>query len=102
MSKHLSTKRLLSALERKGLISVQQASRLYANRVKLIQQFERRRSKQDAVAVNEERDKPFLFIDTIVALNIKRNDNPSKTLDEDTIFRRLRMNGTFLSSRLIR
>ncbi len=89
MSDQLSAKRILSALEKKGLLSLQNARALYSDRIKLVQQFERRRNKQDSGGYNENRDKPFLFIDTIVSLNIKRSDNPSKTLDEDTIFQTL-------------
>jgi len=85
----LSDKRLLSTLEKKGLISFQQARDLYTNRAKLIQQFERRRSKQDVAAFNEKRDTPFLFLNTLVALNIKRKDDSLKILDEDTIFQAL-------------
>jgi general secretion pathway protein E len=86
VSEPLSIKHLLSALERKGLISFERARDLYTSREKLVQQFERRRSKENPSGLNAERDKSFVFIDTIVALNIKREDNPSKTLDEDVIF----------------
>ena len=86
MEDQLSAKRLLSALEKKGLISLQQARDLYANRLELLKQVEKRRAKQGGLAINENRDRPFFFIDAIVSLNLKRNDNPSKTLDEDTIY----------------
>lgn len=89
MSEQLSEKRLLSALEKKGLISFQQARDLYSNRLELIKQFERRADKQGKAVFNENRDKPFMFIDVIAALNLKREDDPSKTLDEDTIFQTL-------------
>jgi len=84
-----SPKYLLSVIEKKGLISIQQARELYANRLKLIQQFERRRNKQGGNNTNEKRDQPFLFIDTVVAQNIKRKDSPSKILDEDIIYQTL-------------
>lgn len=89
MEDQLSAKRLLSALEKKGLISLQQARDLYANRLELLKSVERRRAKQGGVAVNENRDRPFFLIDAIVSLNLKRNDNPSKTLDEDTVYKAL-------------
>ena len=89
MSDQLSEKRLLSGLEKKGLISFQQARDLYGNRFELIKQLELRRTKKGEAAFSENRDKPFLFIDAIVALNLKRKDDPSKTLDEDTIFQTL-------------
>lgn len=89
MSDQLSAKRLLSALEKKGVISFPQARDLYGQRFELIKQFERRRVNHDENEFIEKRDKPFIFIDTIVALNLKRNDDPSKTLDEDTIFQTL-------------
>jgi general secretion pathway protein E len=85
----LSAKRLLSALEKKGLISLQKARDLYANRLELLKQVERRRAKQGVGAVNENHDRPFFLIDAIVSLNLKRNDNPSKTLDEDTVYKAL-------------
>ena len=89
MSDQLSEKRLLSVLEKKGLISFPQARDLYDRRFELIKQFERRRVKRGGTAFNENRDKPFIFIDTLVALNLKRKDDSSKTLDEDTIFQTL-------------
>jgi general secretion pathway protein E len=89
VSDQLSEKRLLSTLEKKGLISFQHARDLYGNRFELIKQFERRRVKQGETDFIENRDKPFIFIDTIVALNLKRKDDPSKMLDEDTIFQAL-------------
>ena len=85
----MSEKRLLSALEKKGLISFPQARDLYGQRFELIKQFERRRANQDETAFIEKRDNPFIFIDTIVALNLKRKDDPSKILDEDTLFQTL-------------
>ncbi|BBO79147.1 secretion pathway ATPase [Desulfosarcina widdelii] len=89
MIEQWSPKYLLSVIEKKGLISIQQARELYANRTKLIQQFERRRDKQGGNNFNEKRDQPFLFIDTVVAQNIKREDSPSKILDEDIIYQTL-------------
>ena len=89
MEDQLSAKRLLSALEKKGLISLQQARDLYANRFELLKHVERRRAKQGGGAVNENHDRPFSLIDAIVSLNLKRNDNPSKTLDEDTVYKTL-------------
>jgi general secretion pathway protein E len=85
----LSAKRLLSALEKKGLISLQQARDLYANRLELLKQVERRRAKHGGGAVNESHDSPFFLIDAIVSLNLKRSDKPSKTLDEDTVYKTL-------------
>ncbi|MGA6926853.1 MAG: GspE/PulE family protein, partial [Desulfosarcina sp.] len=55
----------------------------------LVKRFERQRSKQGDVPVNDDRDGPFLLIDAIVFLNLKRKDDPSKTLDEDTVFKAL-------------
>ncbi len=89
MSEHLSEKSLLTALEKKGLISFQQARDLYAKRFELVKLLERRRTKQGEAALNADRDKPFFFIDAIVALNLKRKDDPAKILDEDTIFQTL-------------
>lgn len=89
MSDQLSEKRILTALEKKGLISFQQARDFYGNRFDLVKQFERRRAKQTEAVFNEKRDRPFVFIDALVALNLKRRDDPSKTLDEDTIFQTL-------------
>jgi general secretion pathway protein E len=85
----LSAKRLLSTLEKKGLISFQQARDLYANRLELVKQHDRRLAKQGGGAASENRNNPFLIFDAIVALNLKRKDDPSKTLDEDTIFKTL-------------
>ena len=89
MEDQLSAKHLLSALEKKGLISLQQARDLYANRLELLKQVERSRAKQFGAAINENRDRPFFLIDAIVSLNLKRKDNPTKTLDEDTIYKTL-------------
>ena len=89
MEDQLSAKRLLSALEKKGLISLQQARDLYANRLELLKQVERRRAKHGGGAVNESHDSPFFLIDAIVSLNLKRSDKPSKTLDEDTVYKTL-------------
>jgi general secretion pathway protein E len=89
VSDQLSEKRILTALEKKGLISFQQARDFYGNRFDLVKQFERRRAKQTEAVFNEKRDRPFVFIDALVALNLKRRDDPSKTLDEDTIFQTL-------------
>ncbi len=89
MSDQLSEKHLLSALEKKGVISFPQARDLYGHRFELIKKFERRRVNHDETEFIEKRDKPFIFIDTLVALNLKRRDDPSKTLDEDTIFQTL-------------
>ena len=86
MSHELSEKRLLSVLEKKGLMSFQQARDLYGNRSELIKQFERRRAKLGENGNYGYRDKMFLFIDALVALNLKREDDPLKTLDEDTIY----------------
>jgi general secretion pathway protein E len=97
----LSAKRLLSTLEKKGLISFQQARDLYANRLELVKQFDRRRAKQGGGAASENRNNPFLIFDAIVALNLKRKDDPSKTLDEDTIFQTLAEAGAFLLSKSI-
>ncbi|BBO72393.1 type II secretion system protein E [Desulfosarcina alkanivorans] len=88
MDERLSAKRLLSALEQNGLISFQQARDLYANRSDLVKQVNLRRSKQERVD-GFDQNHPFLIFDAIVALNLKRNDDPSKTLDEDTIFKTL-------------
>ena len=89
MSDQRSGKRLFSALEKKGLISFRQARDLYGNRVELIKQHERRRTKPGGVDFNEKQDKLFILIDAIVALNVTRKDDPSKTLDEDTIYETL-------------
>ena len=89
MTEQLSDKHLLTVLEKKGLISFKQARALYVNRSKLIQQYQRRRDKNKGTSFDEKRDTPFLFIDTVVAQNLKREDNPSKTLDEDIIFQTL-------------
>ena len=86
MTEQLSDKHLLTTLEKKGLISFQQAKALYVNRAKLVTQYLRRLDKNKGSGFDEKRDKPFLLIDTIVAQNLKRDDNPSKTLDEDSIF----------------
>ncbi|MFO7715031.1 GspE/PulE family protein [Desulfosarcina sp.] len=89
MSEQLSEKRILAALEKKGLITFQQARDLYGNRFEVVKQFERRRPKQSDVDFNANRDRPFVFIDALVALNLKRKDDPCKTLDEDTVFQTL-------------
>ncbi len=89
MTEQLSDKRLLTALEKKGLLSLPLAKKLYAGRSKLIQQYQRRRDNNQVVPMDEKRDQSFLFIDAIVAQNLKREDNPSKTLDEDLIFQTL-------------
>jgi general secretion pathway protein E len=84
-----SPKYLLSAIEKKGLISLRQAKELYADQKRLIQQFEQRRKKQGGNNCNEKRDQPFIFIDAVVAQNIERKDSPSKILDEDIIYQTL-------------
>jgi general secretion pathway protein E len=89
MEDRLSAKRLLSALEKKGLISFQQARDLYANRSELVKKFDRRRAKPGGDAASENGNNPFLIFDAIVALNLKRKDDPSKILDEDTVFKTL-------------
>jgi general secretion pathway protein E len=89
MDDRLSAKRLLSALEKKGLISFQQARDLYANRSELVKKFDRRRTKPGGDAASENGNNPFLIFDAIVALNLKRKDDPSKILDEDTVFKTL-------------
>ena len=61
LSDPFSAKRILSALERKGVLSLQQARDIYAGRFKLMQQFERRRSREDTAGNNEKRDKPAVF-----------------------------------------
>jgi general secretion pathway protein E len=89
VSNQLSEKYLLSTLEKKGLISFQQARDLYGNRIEIVKKFERRRRKRGNAPPNENRNQSFLFIDAIVALNLERKDDPSKTLDEDTIYETL-------------
>ena len=89
MSDQLSEKRLLSVLDKKGLISFQQARDLYSNRYELVKKFQRRHAKRGEVDLYKTRDTPFVFIDAVVALNLKRKDDPSKTVDEDTIFQSL-------------
>ncbi|GAB6908528.1 Type II secretion system protein E [Desulfosarcina cetonica] len=84
-----SSKRLLAVLEKSALISFSQARDFYANRFEMIQQYKRRRGKSGEPVIDEARDKPFLLIDAIVSLNLKRRDNPSKTVDEDSIFQAL-------------
>jgi general secretion pathway protein E len=89
MSDRLSAKYLLSALEKKALISFQQARDLYSNRFELVKEYERRLSKSQKTAPAENNSGIFALIDAIVALNLNRKDDPSKTLDEDTIFQAL-------------
>jgi general secretion pathway protein E len=89
MSDRLSAKYLLSTLEKNALISFQQARDLYSNRFELIKEYERRHSKSHKATPKENSTEPFGLIDTLVALNLERKDDPSKTLDEDTIFQTL-------------
>ena len=89
MSDAFSAKRILAVLEKKNLISFAQARDLYSNRHDIIQKFKRRRTESGGSAGNEGRDKPFLLINALVALNLERNDDPPKILDEDTIFQAL-------------
>lgn len=89
MKDQLSEKRLLSALEKKELISFQRSRELYVNRLELVKQFTRRRTQKGEAAYGENQDRLLLFIDAIVALNLKRKDDPSKILDEDTIYQTL-------------
>jgi general secretion pathway protein E len=86
VTEQFSPKRILPAMEKNGLISAKQAKALYANRSKLVQQHERRLKKSGGAGFNENRDQPFLFIDAVVAQNIKRRDDSSTTLDEDSIY----------------
>ncbi|WP_231716986.1 GspE/PulE family protein [Desulfosarcina ovata] len=92
MSEQLSSKRILSVLEKSELISFAQARDFYANRFDMVQQFKRRRSKSGEPVADELRDKPFLLIDAIVSLNLKRRGDPSKIVDEDAIFQALAEN----------
>ncbi len=86
MTDVLSVKHLLSVLDREGLITFQQARDLYANRSELIKRVERQGGEREEGIHVEKRDELFLFIETIVSLSVKRKDDPSKTLDEDTIY----------------
>jgi general secretion pathway protein E len=85
----LSIKRLFSTLEKKKLLSFQQVRDLYAKRFELIKQIERRHSKRGDSSTDVDRDAPFLLIDAIVSLNLKRHDDPQKILNEDTIYEAL-------------
>ncbi len=87
MSDQLSAKRLLSTLNQSGLISFQQARELYENRAELVKRHRKGRLEQNGNDNNGDRHRPFHLIDAIVSLNLKRKDDPSKTLDEDTIYK---------------
>ena len=87
MNDMLSIKRLLSTLEKKQLLSFQQVRDLYARRVELVEQHERHLKKPGTGSTDV--DDSFTLIDTIVALNLKRKDDPLKALDEDTIYKTL-------------
>jgi general secretion pathway protein E len=89
MSDPLSVKRLLATLEKHSLISFQQARDLYSNRFELVKKSAQRRPKAGKGNAGECSNNAFGFIDALVALNVKRRDDPAKTLDEDTIFQTL-------------
>lgn len=91
MNDMLTIKQLLSALEKKQLLSFQQVRDLYARHVELVKQHERHLKKQGdgSTDIHLNPDDPFSLIDTIVSLNLKRKDDPQKTLDEDTIYKTL-------------
>jgi general secretion pathway protein E len=86
VSDPLSEKRLLSILEKNALLSFQQARDIYVNRLDLVKQAQRRREKAGLPEFTGKRGWFYQFIDTIVSLNLKRKDDPSKALDEDTIY----------------
>ena len=82
----LSIKQLLSILEKENLLSLQQVQDIYGKRRELIGQHARHRN---TIGSSEE---PFVLIEAIVSLNLKRNDAPLETLDEDTIYQTLAEN----------
>ncbi len=86
MSDPLSEKHLLAALEKKEILSFQQARDLFVNRLEMVKQAEQRLVKAGKAVPGGDRDRFFHFIDALVFLNLKRSDDPSKTLDEDTIY----------------
>ena len=83
MNDTLSIKRLLSILEKKDLLSFRQVQDLYSKRLELINQHFKNRGEASTKSPPED---PFVLIDAIVALNLKRSDDPMKTLDEDAIY----------------
>lgn len=90
MNHPLSTKNVVNILEKKKLLSQTRAEEIYAKRRSLINKLESLRKKKVGDAYDSERIKSAAtIIDVIASLNIKRNDDPSKPLDEDKIFETL-------------
>jgi general secretion pathway protein E len=83
----LSAKSLLSTLDRSGLISFQQARDLFEKRIELIKRAQQSTPAEDEEGSHESRNSTLHLVDAIVALRLKRKDDPSKTLDEDAIYR---------------
>ncbi len=84
MADLLSIKRLLSILEKKDLLSFRQIQDIYNKRHELIAQHARHNKRP--IGGSED---PFMLIDAIASLNLKRKDDHLKILDEDAIYQTL-------------
>ena len=83
----LSDKNVCSVLLKAGLLSKEQVSEILVKKDRIRSKLEQIRNRgQRAVSTGRRAVNPVTIVDIIDSLELKRTDNPQKTLNEETIF----------------
>ena len=88
-SNPFSAQNVCEVLVKNGLLSRTQVKGLLQKKETLKKNLEKRRKKQSSGAVGSKTARSITFIDIVSSLNLKRNDDPARVLDEEDIYQAL-------------
>jgi len=86
----MSDEDVTRALQRQGLLTEEQAKLLFREKANVRRKIQRERAaRESALGIKQRLPNPTTIVDVIIALDMKRADEPSKPLDEETMFQAL-------------
>ena len=86
----MSDEDVTRALQSQGLLSEDQGKLLFREKANVRRKIQRdRAARESTLGIKQRIPNPITIVDVVVALDLKRADDPSKSLDEETMFQAL-------------
>ena len=86
----MSDEDVTRALQSQGLVSEEQAKLLFREKANVRRKIQRdRAARESTLGIKQRIPNPITIVDVVVALDMKRADDPTKSLDEEMMFQAL-------------
>ena len=86
----MSDEDVTRALQSQGLLSEEQAKLLFREKANVRRKIQRdRAARESTLGIKQRIPNPITIVDVVVALDMKRADDPTKSLDEEMMFQAL-------------